>query len=483
MFLPLRKVYLDHNATTPLHPRVIKIMHTAMRKNYGNPSSLHTQGRQARGALESARAQIAALLGAAPERLVFTSGGSEANNTVLKGLFSGRRGGHMITSKIEHDSILGAARQLQKDGVAVTMVNAGADGRVKAEEIAAAVRDDTRLISIMHANNETGAIQPLLEIRDICRQGRIFFHSDAVQSAGKIAINVNQLDCDFLTASAHKFNGPKGVGILYVKDRSHCESLIFGGSQENYFRAGTENLCAIVGMGEAALLKSDDIQARSQRLRRLRDFFLDELRKIFPELKVNEAAESCQLPGTMNLTFPGIAGVRLLAGLDSCAVAVSIGSACTADNIEPSHVLLGMGLDAAAALSSIRLSMGDNTGMADLRAALKAFKIVLNTALSNFEYIMPENLEKYLNEDDVFLIDLRTPLERMLTQGLEGAHEWSHINFDRFIKKIPFKKTVLMVCGTGLYSTLAGDRLARAGHPRVKVIYGGYGGLRALKRI
>lgn len=481
MILWLRKVYLDHNATTPLAPEVRKTMHRTMKANWGNPSSLHTAGRQARGIIDSARQQIAAMLNCRPEQITFTSGGTEGNNMVIKGVFGKTGQGHIVTSKIEHESILGACSQVEQIGGMVTYVSAGTDGRVKAEDIKQALRPDTVLVSIMHANNETGAIQPIEEIAALCAANNVPFHTDAVQSFGKISTDVKQLNCDYLTLNAHKINGPKGIGAIYQRKPKSLRPLIFGGDQELGQRAGTESIHQIAGMAEAVRLKRNTMDEEFKRLKYLRNEFLSCLKNDITEIIINEAAEQWQMPGSVNITFPGHQGITLLAGLDCYCIGVSIGSACTADRIAPSHVLLGMGLNEETALSTIRISMGSPTSLADMLYTVKVLKKIVSEKMTGFEYLDPQHLtmERILSPG-VFLIDLRFPYERMLAPSIPSAEEWSHIFFDRYIRKIPRNKEVIMMCGTGIFSSMAGYRLARAGHHDVKVVYGGYAAWRAL---
>jgi cysteine desulfurase len=486
-----RKAYLDHNATTPVAPEVRRAMAECLAKFHGNASSLHTAGRQARGIIDRARESVARLLGCEPYRIIFTSGGTEANNAVIKGVFaaashghSGGGGGHIITSMIEHDSVLGACAQVEQMGGHVTCLPARADGRVHPQDVQAAIRPDTILISIMHANNETGAIQPVEEIARIARAAGKPFHTDAVQSFGKIPTLVDQLGCDFLSLSAHKINGPKGVGALYWRGGVNWLPLNSGGDQERAMRGGTEGIHQIAGLGVAAELAVRKMTAEFARQQALRAQLIEGLRKVCPDARINEASQVAppsQMPGTVSATFPGKSGLHLLAGLDCYEVAVSIGSACTADRIEPSHVLLGMGRAEEEALSTIRISMGATTSRADVRYFLSALRDVLQKEPAGFAWIDPQHLtvERILSEK-TFLIDLRYPYERALAPSIPGAQLWSSIGFDRYIRRIPRDKEVIIMCSTGIISFGAAYRLARAGHPAARVAYGGYSAWRAL---
>lgn len=481
MLLWTRHVYLDHNATTPVAPEVQDAIQDVLKKSFGNPSSLHTQGRTAKGLVEKARESVAALLGCRPERILFTSGGTEGNNAVIKGVYASARKGHIITTKIEHESILGACRQMEESGAKITYVAAGRDGLVRIEDIKAVIQPDTILISVMRANNETGAIQPVREIAAIAKQSGIPFHTDAVQTYGKLPTNVDEIGCEFLTLSSHKINGPKGCGAIYWRGNTKWSPLVFGGYQEQELRAGTEGVHQIVGLSTAAQLAGKRMDSEFNRLKKLLKEFLGELRKVAPDIRINEASPEKQLPGTINITFPGKEGIRLLAGLDCYEVSVSIGSACTADSIEPSHVLLGMGLSKEDALSTIRISMGTTTTRRDLSYVVQVFRAVLKGDPSGFAYLDPYHLtEERIMSSETFLIDLRFPYERMLSATIPGAKEWSHICFERFFRRIPKDKEVILMCGTGIFSFSAGYRLAKWGHPRVHVVYGGYTAWNAL---
>ena len=475
MILYTRNTYLDHNATTPVAKEVRKAMERVLKKIPGNASSLHTHGRTARGMVNQARASVAALLGCEPDQVIFTSGGTEGNNAVIKGVFSESGKGHILTSKIEHESVLGACQQVERVGGEVTYLSACRDGLIRIEDVKAALRPDTILVSIMHANNETGAIQPVEDIGRICQNAGVPFHTDAVQSYGKIRTNVDELGCEFLTLTAHKINGPKGAGALYWRGNTKWNPLIFGGDQEQKLRAGTEGVHQIVGLGVAADLARGRMDREFTRLKQLRGQLLEGLRKLVPDVRINEAPAERQMPGTLNLTFPGREGIRILAGLDCYEVSVSIGSACTADRVEPSHVLLGMGLSEKEALSSIRVSMGTTTHPGHVRYFLAALKEILKGDPAGFAYLDPQHLtEERIRSEKTFLIDLRFPYERMLSPTIPGAKEWSHIYFERYVKHIPWDKEVIMMCGTGIFSFSAGYRLARKGHSAVRVVYGGY---------
>jgi len=476
-----RKTYLDHNATTPLAPEVRKGMASCLKTVHGNASSLHTAGRKARGVMDQARQSVAKLLGCAPEHILFTSGGTEANNAVVKGVFQAAGDGHIITSKIEHDSTLGACCQVEAYGGEVTYLRAGADGRVSVDDVRDAIRPDTVLISIMHANNETGAIQPIREICALAKDAGIPMHTDAVQTFGKIPTDVDELGVEFLSLSAHKINGPKGVGALYWRGNTEWMPLLAGGHQERKMRTGTEAVHQISGLGIAAELAGKRMGSEHERLSHLRGLLIARLQEAYPEVRINECPTEQQLPGTVSATFPGKSGIHILAGLDCYEVCVSIGSACTADKIEPSHVLLGMGRSEEEALSTIRISMGTTTTRGDVKYLPKALGDVLENEPPGFGWLDPHHLtEERIRSDRTFIIDIRYPYERMLNPSVPGAQLWSYIGFGRYIKRVPKDKDVIIMCGTGIMSFNSGYRLAKNGHPSVRVVYGGYAAWRAL---
>jgi cysteine desulfurase len=471
----VRSAYLDHNATTPVAKEVRRAMARALKKTNGNASSLHTPGRAARGLVDQTRRSVAALLGCQPERVIFVSGGTEGNNAVIKGVFSHAGKGHIITSKIEHESVLGACQQVQAMGGRVTYLPAGGGGRIRPEAVRAALCPDTILISIMHANNETGVVQPIKEISAIAHEANVPLHIDAVQTFGKIRTDVDELGCEFLTLTAHKICGPKGTGAIYWRGGAKWNPLVYGGDQEQKLRAGTEGVPQLAGLGKAAELAAATMEHEFARLSGLRARFVAGLRKLKPDVRINEAPPEHQLPGSVNVTFPGVEGIRLLAGLDCYRVSVSIGSACTADRIEPSHVLLGMGISVADALSTIRFSMGRTTTAGDIRYVLAVLAKVLQADPPGLGYIDPQHVTaERIQSNETFLIDLRWPHERMLAPSVPGAREWTWVCFERYFKQIPWDREVILMCTTGVFSYGAGYRLAKAGHPKVRVVYGGY---------
>ncbi|HXO21460.1 MAG TPA: cysteine desulfurase family protein [Thermoanaerobaculia bacterium] len=357
MAAPGSPVYLDHNATTPLDPRVREAMLPWLGERWGNPSSVHAFGQAAREAVEAAREQVADLLGARPPEVVFTASGTEANNAVM--FDAARRAGnagHVVVSALEHPSVRAAAARLEAAGMEVSRIPPGRDGVVPAAAVLAALRPDTRLVCLMRAHNELGTLQPVAEVAAACRERGILLLCDAVQAVGKIAVDVNALGADFLTLGAHKFGGPLGAAALWVRKGRPLDGLLVGGSQERRRRAGTENVPAIVGLGAAAALAAAELPARGSHLTALRDRFEEGLRDLSGAIV--HCAGSPRLPNTSNFALPGVEGEALLIRLDLAGYAVSTGAACASGTVEPSPALLAAGIPEAEALSSLRVSFG-----------------------------------------------------------------------------------------------------------------------------
>ena len=364
----MERVYLDHNASTPLDPRVLEAMLPMLGEAFGNPSSLHWFGQRARAAVEEARVQAASLIGATPPEVVFTASGTEADNLALRGVAARahepRR--KLVVTAVEHHAVLNTARALAEEGFRVETARVDAQGRVDLDDLRARVDDRTALLSIMLANNETGVVQPVAEAARYARERGALVHCDAVQAAGKLPVDVRALDVDLLTLSAHKIYGPKGVGLLYVRRGTPMQALVRGGAQERNRRAGTENVAGIVGFGAAALLAREQLEADGARLRGLRDRFETELLAI-PGANLNGAEP--RVPNTTNVSFAGTDAEGLLMALDLMGVAVSTGAACAAGGIEPSHVLRAMGLPPERVQASLRFSLGRATTEAQLARA------------------------------------------------------------------------------------------------------------------
>jgi len=367
----VERIYLDHNATTPVDPRVLEAMLPAWRDNFGNPSSLHWFGQQARAAIDEARGQVAALIGATPGEIVFTGSGSEADNLALRGLAAVAREPRrrIVHSAIEHHAVVNSAKALAEEGFDVASVRAGADGRVDLDELRSKIDERTLLVAVMLANNETGSIQPLAEVAALARSRGALLHCDAVQAAGKIPLDVGALDVDTLALSAHKIYGPKGVGALYVRRGTRMKALLRGGAQEKNRRAGTENVAGIVGLGRAAVLARAELAADAARLGALRDRLEARLLAI-PGSRRN--GDEPRVPNTVNVSFEGIEAESLLLALDLMGIAVSTGAACAAGAVEPSHVLRGMGLPMERVQASLRFSLGRGNDEAQIERAAAA---------------------------------------------------------------------------------------------------------------
>ncbi len=361
----MRRIYFDHSATTPVRPEVAEVMCDYLKgENFGNPTSLHWFGRQVRKAVEEAREKVARAIGASPNEIVFTSGGTEADNMAIHGVaYSNKnRGNHIITSAVEHHAVLNTVKALGKEGFTITILPVDKYGMVSIDDVAAAITDKTILITIMHANNEVGTVMPVREIGELARSRGIIFHTDAVQSFGKIPLDVNHLGCDLLSLSGHKIYGPKGVGVLYVRKGTRWRQTLFhGGAQERLRRAGTENVPGIIAMGAAAELATANLERDSAYLQGLRDKLIKEVTEKISHVKVT-GHPTRRLPNHASFTFEFIEGESMLLSLDMKGIAASSGSACTSGSLEPSHVLLAMGIPHEVAHGSIRITLGiDNT--------------------------------------------------------------------------------------------------------------------------
>jgi cysteine desulfurase len=369
----MHRVYLDHNATTPVEPEVLDVMLPYFSGDYGNASSIHTFGQRARSAVETAREQVAALIGARPQEIVFTSGGTEADNHAIFGIAeSATRPLHVITTAIEHEAVLNTCQSLEKRGVSVTYLPVDRDGRIDLTLLRETLRGhpETGLITVMHANNELGTVQRLEEIGGIAAESDVYFHTDAVQSAGKIPIDVAACKLDLLSLSGHKLYAPKGIGALYVRGGTRLRQLLYGGHHQRGFRPGTENVAGIVGLGKAAQVARASLAEDAKRVAALRDTLERTLLQCVPDARVNGAG-SPRTPNTTNITFPGIEGEALVIALDLKGLACSTGAACSSGAVEPSHVLTAVGLSADEARASLRFSLGRHTTVADIDFALQ----------------------------------------------------------------------------------------------------------------
>src|SRR5688572_4131121 len=369
-FMPDRRIYLDHSATTPVDPRVANAMARSVAENFGNPSSVHGFGQQARAAVDRARREVAALVNARPNELIFTSGGTEANNLAIRGVCEAATvpGRHIVTSSIEHPSVRGVCAALEREGWEVTRLPVYENGIVRLEDVRDALRPDTVLVTVMLANNEIGTVQPIPEIGALIRERRaaghkLFLHTDAVQAAGRMALNVEELGCDLLTLSAHKLYAPKGVGALYARRGVRLMGQNVGGHQERERRAGTENVPGIVAFGEAARIAREELLQRTKHDAGLRDRFDRKVMELISDVVMNGDRER-RLPHLSNISFRYIEGEGLLINLDLQGIAVSTGSACSSGTLEPSPVIRALGVDDEIARGSIRFSFGrDNTDL------------------------------------------------------------------------------------------------------------------------
>lgn len=355
----MENVYLDNSATTKMDERVLEEMLPYLKEDYGNASSLYSLGRKSKKAIEDSREKVATILNCRPDEIYFTSGGSESDNTAIKGIARANRkkGNHIITSKIEHLAVLDTCKELEKEGFDVTYLDVDSKGKVNIEELKKAIRKDTILISIMYANNEIGTIQDISEIGRIARENNVYFHTDAVQAVGNLDIDVQAQNIDSLSLSGHKFYGPKGIGVLYVRKNVKFNKFIAGGHQERNKRAGTENVANIVGLSKALEISYNELKEHREKILYLRNYYEEKVKKNIDNIIIN-GDEKNRLPGNSNISFIGVNGQDLLLNLDMIGICVSSGSACTSGSIDASHVLIALGVKEEVAKSSIRVSIG-----------------------------------------------------------------------------------------------------------------------------
>ena len=370
----MRRIYLDYAATTPTHPEVVKAMLPYFTEAFGNPSSIYSCGQQAKGAIEESRTRIADLIGARDEEIVFTSGGTEADNFAIKGVAFSKesKGNHIITSPIEHHAVLEPCKFLEERGFSITCLPVDEYGLVDPEDVKKAITDKTILISVMHANNEIGTIEPIAEIGKIAREAGIYFHTDTVQAAGHIPINVDELRVDLLSISAHKLYGPKGVGALYIRKGTKLVSLVHGGEQERGRRAGTHNAPGIIGFGRAVELAQQEMNQEAERLTPLRDKLINGLLERIDHTRLNGHPQK-RLPNNVNISVDFVEGESMCLSLDLAGICASTGSACASSTLEPSHVLLATGLSAERAHGSLRFTLGKWTTEEEIDQVLEVF--------------------------------------------------------------------------------------------------------------
>ncbi|BCV25195.1 MAG TPA: cysteine desulfurase NifS [Firmicutes bacterium] len=386
----MRRVYMDHAATTAVHPEVLEEMLPYLKGEFGNPSAIYSWGREAKAAIEKARERLAHLLGAEPAEIVFTSGGTESDNFALRGVAAANRdkGNHIITTKIEHHAILHTAEQLEKEGFRVTYLPVDQDGLVRREDLERALTPDTILVSIMFANNEVGTIEPIAELARIVKEKGVIFHTDAVQAVGNVPINVKELGVDLLSLSGHKIYGPKGIGALYIRRGTRIKPLLLGGAQERRWRSGTENVPGIVGLGKAAELAEKELPERSAHLRELRDLLIDGVLAKIDHVRLN-GHRTRRLPGNCNFCFEYVEGESLLLNLDLAGIAASSGSACTSGSLEPSHVLMALGIPPEVAHGSLRLTLGRENTREDVERVLSVLPDIV-AKLRSMSPLAPE---------------------------------------------------------------------------------------------
>ena len=352
-------IYLDNAATTKTDEEVVKAMIPYLSENYGNPSSIYKIGRENRKAVEEAREKVAKVLNCEPDEIYFTAGGSESDNTAIRGIANSYKykGNHIITSAIEHPAVLETCKQLEKEGFEVSYIGVDENGIIKLDELEKAIKETTTLITVMFANNEIGTIQPIKEIGEIAKKNKVYFHTDAVQAVGSVRIDVKELNIDSLSLSGHKFYGPKGIGALYVRKGVRFDKFVNGGHQERNKRAGTENVPGIVGLGKAIELAYENLDEHNKKIKELRDYYVEQVKEKIPYIKINGDMEK-RLPGNSNISFRFIEGEGLLLNLDLKGICASSGSACTSGSLDPSHVLLAIGLPHEIAHGSLRISIG-----------------------------------------------------------------------------------------------------------------------------
>ena len=388
----MKRIYFDNNATTRVAPEVLEAMLPYYGEAFGNPSSIHRFGQEAKAALDRARQQVAHLIGAEPNEIVFTSGGTESDNLAIRGIIesSARAKKHMITTQIEHSAVLHTCQALQKIGVDVTYLRVDRKGRVDPIEVRKAIGPDTLLVSVMHSNNEIGTIQPLQDIGAIASEHNIYFHTDAVQAVGKVPLDVNHLGVDLLSLAGHKFHAPKGIGALYVRKGTRLHPLFYGGGHERSRRAGTENVPQIVGLGMAAELANTQVAEFSQNMASLRDDFENKVMEKIPGVSVNGDPDQ-RTPNTSNLRFEDVESEAMVINLDLSGIACSTGSACSSGSIEPSHVLLALGFSPEEAFQSIRFSFSRYSTQEEVDEVIH----LLPPMVRRLRLMTPQGIAKY----------------------------------------------------------------------------------------
>lgn len=392
----MENIYFDNAATTRLDEEVLQEMIPYLKENYGNASSIYKLGRESRKAVEESREKIARILNCKPNEIYFTAGGSESDNTAIKGIARAnkKKGNHIITSKIEHPAVLETCKQLEKEGFEVSYISVDENGIINLEELKKTIKPATVLITIMFANNEIGTIQPIEKIGEIAKENNIYFHTDAVQAVGSVKIDVKKLNIDSLSLSGHKFYGPKGIGALYVRTGVNFEKFVDGGHQERNKRAGTENVAGIVGIGKAIELAYNNLDEHNSIIKELRDYYVEQVKDKIPYIKINGDMEK-RLPGNSNISFRFIEGEGLLLNLDLKGICASSGSACTSGSLDPSHVLLAIGLPHEIAHGSLRISIGKYNNKKEIEYLVKSLEEIVNRLRE-----MSPLWEKFIEEEN-----------------------------------------------------------------------------------
>lgn len=474
-----RRVYLDHNATTPVSSAVRRQIHRVLTYHFGNPSSFYALGRKAAELLEHARRSVAGAIHAAPQEIFFTSCATEANNAVLKsaGDYFYPRRKKIVSTPIEHPSVIRTLAYLEEQGMVVDFCPVDSHGRVRLEELAKRVDGETCLVCCMLANNETGAIQDLPAVVNIAKQHGALVLSDAVQALGKIPLDARHWGVDYATFSAHKLYGPKGVGALYIRQGSPFIPLLHGGGQEGGMRAGTENLHNIVGFG-VACREIDRLLAKSAATQALKRQLVRHLKEIKPDCVIHSPEAGC-LPNTLSVAFPGVDNAGLMAFLDYHGIAVSAGSACSTGEGSPSHVLKAMGLSDQTARETIRISLGRHTSAGDLRYTVRVIRDYIAGQSPLVQMITPLQLnEALLFDESTYILDVRPPEDRKKFHGLPNSHEVAPLAVEKYLAQLPRDKNILVVCPGGGLSLMVSYYLKAKGFKHVINLRGGLDGWR-----
>ncbi len=475
-----RNVYLDNNATTSVCPTVQRKMNRVLKYNYGNPSSLYSVARKSAQIMAYARHLVADAINAEPEEIFFTGCATESNNAVLKSvyntLYPARK--KIITTPVEHPSILNTLQFLETKGVLVNFCPIDKYGRVIISELEKLVDDNTMLICCMLANNEIGTIQDVTTVASIADKYGILVLSDCVQAFGKIPINVKELGVHYASFSAHKLYGPKGVGVLYIKNNAHLLPILHGGHQENGMRAGTESTHNIAGFG-AACQKVESHLRKSEKIQKLKEFFIKAIKEIRPDCIINSPNDYC-LPNTISISFPGIKNTELIAMLDHYGISVSAGSACSSQEDKPSHVLQAIGLTSQTARETIRLSLSSFTSKKDIRYVIRIFNAIFNGKIPQVNLILPAQLtESVLFDRNTFILDVRPDLLRKKDKGLPNSHEIPFVFNKKYLHKIPKDKRIIVVCQGGYFSYITAHYLRSVGYTDIYSLSNGIIGWKA----